>query len=147
MDEVNQMSSWQGSQLNDAKKILADETTKLLHGEACLVDIHKTAATLFGSSGGRGGNSNDLESLPKVTIQNKDNNDNNNIATIIDLLVLAEFATTKSEARRLIKNGGARINDVKVDNDTATVSKTDFDELGRLKLSSGKKNHVVVVLQ
>ena len=63
------------------------------------------------------------------------------------MLVLAEFATTKSEARRLIKNGGARINDVKVDNDTATVSKTDFDELGRLKLSSGKKNHVVVVLQ
>ena len=135
------MAQWEGAQLNQAKALLADETTKLLHGEACLADIHKTVATLFGSGGG----SSDLESLPKIEISS--GADSNTIATVVELLIKAEFAATKSEARRLIKNGGARVNDIKIDVDTATVSKADFDEQGRLKLSSGKKNHVVVVLQ
>lgn len=135
------MAEWEGAQLNQAKTLLADEATKLLHGEECLADIHKTAATLFGSGGG----SADLESLPKITISI--GTDSANVATVVELLIKAEFAATKSEAKRLIKNGGARINDIKIDVDTAFVSKADFDQQGRLKLSSGKKNHVVVVLQ
>jgi tyrosyl-tRNA synthetase len=66
--------------------------------------------------------------------------------SVVDLLVKAQMATSKNAARRLIKNGGARINDQKVTSDTVILSQQDFDEKGRLKLSSGKKNHVVLVL-
>ena len=136
------MAAWEGAQLNKAKEVLADETTRLLHGEACLHAIRETAATLFG---GQSGSSADLESLPKITFARTD------LATagglsVTDLLVKAEMVTSKSEAKRLIKNGGARVNDKKVESDLAVVLTSDFDSEGRLKLSSGKKNHVLVVL-
>lgn len=149
LEEIHTISQWEGAQLNSAKQILADEATALLHGRDCLTTIHATAATLFGSGGGGG----DLESLPKISISktttstaDSSNSSSQVITTVVDLLLKAEFATSKSEARRLIKAGGARINDIKIDSDTATVSVTDFDDKGRLKLSSGKKNHVVIVL-
>jgi len=64
---------------------------------------------------------------------------------VIELLRKAGFATTKSEARRLIELGGARVNNVKVSDLKATVSELDFDAQGRLKLSGSKKKHVLVM--
>jgi tyrosyl-tRNA synthetase len=66
--------------------------------------------------------------------------------TAIDLLLKASFASSKSEAKRLIKAGGARINDQKVTDDSTLISQTDFID-GKLKLSSGKKTHCVIVLK
>eukprot|EP01041_Mallomonas_annulata_P011810 gene11810-24741_t len=110
LEEINKMKSWEGSALNEAKKILADAATTMLHGPDCLPKIHATVQSLYGGNGADG---NDLDSLPTI-----------------------------SEAKRLIKGGGARINGEKVDDELFTVTSKDFDENGRLKLSSGKKKHV-----
>jgi tyrosyl-tRNA synthetase len=140
MEDIQAMSSWEGAQLNEAKTLLADEATRLLHGDACLSAIHTTAMSLFGS-GSSSSSSSDLESLPQIPIAPGADS-----MSVVDLLVKAQMATSKNAARRLIKNGGARINDQKVTSDTVILSQQDFDEKGRLKLSSGKKNHVVLVL-
>jgi tyrosyl-tRNA synthetase len=140
LTEINKMAKWEGAQLNAAKQILADEATKLLHGSDCLPTIHATAASLFGSAGKA-----DMDSLPKVTLPRAI--DSAEPISVVELLVKAELVTSKSEAKRLIKNGGAKINDQKVDSDAAVIAASDFDDKGRLKLSSGKKTHVLVVLQ
>ena len=66
--------------------------------------------------------------------------------TQTNFIIEAGFASSKSEAKRLIKGGGARVNDVKVDSESATVSRDDFDNEGRLKISSGKKKNALIVL-
>lgn len=99
--------------------------------------IHATAATLFSSGGGS-----NLDSLEKFEVSSAASGGS---LTVVDLLITAAMASSKGEARRLIKGGGARVNDVKVDDEAAIVSEVDFDAQGRLKLSSGKKKHVVIV--
>eukprot|EP00596_Hydrurales_sp_CCMP1899_P008607 CAMPEP_0119034688 /NCGR_PEP_ID=MMETSP1177-20130426/1704_1 /TAXON_ID=2985 /ORGANISM="Ochromonas sp, Strain CCMP1899" /LENGTH=358 /DNA_ID=CAMNT_0006992321 /DNA_START=479 /DNA_END=1552 /DNA_ORIENTATION=- len=135
LEKIKEIEGWEGSQLNAAKILLADEATRLLHGDDCLTQIHATTESLF-ASGGAG----DLDSLPKFEIEDITS------ITAIDLLLKASFASSKSEAKRLIKAGGARINDQKVSDDTTLISPTDFID-GKLKLSSGKKTHCVIVLK
>lgn len=142
------------------KVILADEATKLLHGPDCLASIHATVKSLF--SAGEGDH---LESLPKIIIRATDirvmessdqrtttrDADNGHSSSsvrgvyVVDLLVQAEMAASKGEARRLIKGGGAKVNDVKVVDEYAFVSRVDADDQGRIKLSSGKKKHALVL--
>ena len=135
LEELAEIEKWEGSQLNAAKVLLADEATKLLHGEACLDQIHSTVNSLFATGGG----GSDLESLPKVYVDEDS-------ATVVDLLVKAGMSTSKGEAKRLIKGGGAKINDEKVTSEAAVVSLSDFGSDRRLKLSSGKKSHCLIVL-
>lgn len=135
LEELKKIEKWEGSELNAAKILLADEATKLLHGEECLVQIHNTVNSLFAN--GSGGS--DLESLPKIYIDN-------DIISVIDLLIKAGMSNSKGEAKRLIAGGGARINGEKVISDSAEVSSTDFGTDRRLKLSSGKKSHCLIVL-
>ena len=139
LEKIAEYEKMEGSALNDIKKVLADEATTMLHGAECLPEIHKTAESLFSGSGG------DLNSLAKVLLTSSDISDTEGIS-IVDLLMKASFATSKSEARRLIKAGAARVNDVKVDDDTLVVTGDSFDAEKQLKLSSGKKKHVVVCL-
>jgi tyrosyl-tRNA synthetase len=120
LEQVREYEKLEGAALNNVKKLLADEATSLLHGSDCLPSIHATVESLFSGGGGVGGA--DMESLVKVG-----------------------FASSKGEAKRLIKGGGARVNDEKVEDDGATVSKDRFEN-GRLKLSSGKKKHILVLL-
>ena len=136
-EELKEIEKWEGSQLNAAKVLLADEATKLLHGEECLDQIHSTVASLFSGGGGSGGA--DLESLPKVYVDEDS-------LSVVDLLVKAGMSTSKSEAKRLIKGGGARVNDEKVTSEAAVVSLSDFGDARSLKLSSGKKSHCLVML-
>jgi tyrosyl-tRNA synthetase len=65
---------------------------------------------------------------------------------VYELLLKADMATSKSEARRLIKQGGAKVNDEKVVDELYDVTVDSFDDQGKLKLSSGKKKHVIVLL-
>jgi tyrosyl-tRNA synthetase len=140
MDEIRVMEQWQGSELNKAKVLLADEATRLLHGEDCLAKIHATVAALFAGAGS------DLESLPRIQLEVAAGDAAALSVPVVDLLVRADMAASKSEAKRLIKGGGARINDEKVSDENATVSAGDFDAEGKLKISSGKKKHALVVL-
>lgn len=139
--EINDMSAWEGAELNKAKILLADEATKLLHGEACLAQIHATVQTLFAGAAGS-----DLSSLPRVRLSGDEQaalQAGGGVA-VVDLLIKAALATSKGEARRLIKAGGARVNDEKVADEAAVVTAAQFND-GQLKLSSGKKTHCLVV--
>ncbi len=98
--------------------------------------IHATAESLFaGVGGGAAADLDALASFPCVLD-----------TSVVESLVASELASSKAEAKRLIKAGGARINGSKVESDDRALLESDFDEQGRLKLSSGKKKHVVLRL-
>jgi tyrosyl-tRNA synthetase len=131
-------------------QVLADEATKMLHGEECLASIHSTVESLFSRQGAVGAAAGDLESLPKFTLTEEETaalqTDGGGLL-VVDVLIKAEYAKSKGEAKRMIAGGGARVNDVKVEDEAATISRADFDALqGRVKISSGKKKHALVVL-
>lgn len=145
MDEINVMAAWEGSDLNKAKIKLADECVSLLHGKECLPVIHATAASLYGGSDGS-----NLDSLENIVLEDEicsNISTNNGSVSVVEMLIKASMAASKSEARRLIKGGGARVNDVKVTDENAVVLLDSFDSIGRLKLSSGKKKHVVMSIK
>ena len=135
----------QGSKLNAAKVILADEATMLLHGKDCLAGIHATVESLYTNKSGLGLQS--LSSLAQVTLSIAESTKlQHDTLTVVDLLVYSHLAESKSEAKRMIKAGAARVNDVKISDDMALVTLSDFGEQSCLKLSSGKKKHILVLL-
>lgn len=140
LEQIYEMGKWEGSELNKAKVILADEATRLLHGSDCLDQIHATVSALFAGQG------EDLDSLPKVPLTAVEvvALEGEGIS-IVDLIIRAGFAASKAEAKRMIKAGSARINGEKVSDEAARVVVKDFDEAGKLKLSSGKKKHALVL--
>ena len=139
MDRVRELAQLSGSDLNAAKQLLADEATALLHGTACLPGIHATAQSLFAGEGQAF-----FDSLPKLQLTAQDMPTNSSIS-ILAVIVKAQLAKSKGEASRLIKAGGVRINDVKVDCPTRSVSGTCFGQKDWLKLSVGKKHHVILL--
>jgi len=143
MERIWEMEKWEGSQLNAAKVILADEATKLLHGEACLSGIHAAISALYAKKGGL----ESLSSLPQVVLEKSHEEKlQNKTLSVVELLMYAQLADSKSEARRAIKAGAARINDAKVDNEDVKLGLADLGKELRFKLSSGKKKHVLVLL-
>lgn len=142
LEQIREYEKLDGAALNDVKVVLADEATKLLHGADCLPEIHATIKSLFSKSGGE-----DLSSLPQISLSVVDLQPKEDGPAILvaDLLVKADMTASKGEARRLIKAGGVRVQDEKVSDEYAFVKQSDFDSSGRLKLSSGKKKHAVVL--
>jgi tyrosyl-tRNA synthetase len=140
LQQIKEYEKLEGAALNDVKIILADEATKMLHGAECLPGIHATIKSLFSGAKGE-----DLDCLPVVSLMNEDliAEQTAEIA-VVDVLIKAQFVDSKAEGRRMIKGGGIRINDEKLTDDYAKLTKSSFDNYGRLKLSSGKKKHVVV---
>lgn len=134
MDEVRRLAALQGAEINEAKKILAHEATKLNHGEQAARDAAATAQKVF-EQGGVGGD------LPSITVERA------RLATgiaILDLLVEAGFAASKGEARRLVQGGGIRCNDNVVSDDKFVAGEADLTDEGYIKLSAGKKRHALV---
>ena len=132
--EISRLEQLQGSEINDAKKILADEVTKLCHGENAAKTARQTAETTFE----QGGTSQDLPTTD-VLRQRLDDG-------IPAFLLFREAGLVDSggEARRLIKGGGGRINDVLIAAETHEISSADLNEKGVIKLSAGKKRHVLI---
>lgn len=131
MDEVRRLAALQGSEINQAKIILANEATKMCRGEQDALDAAATAKKVF-EQGGVGGD------LPTINVSLK------SAVSVIDLLVEAKMAASKSEARRLIEGGGVKCNDAPVTDIAATVSSNDLTSDGYIKLSAGKKRHALV---
>lgn len=129
IDEITKLEALQGAEINEAKKILAFEATKLCHGEQAASDAADTAQKVFeqGTAGG---------DLPTIHISEE--------RPVIDLFIELGLATSKGEMRRLIKGGGARINDNKIESDDLTVSANDLNDEGFIKLSAGKKKHGII---
>jgi len=128
LEEINEMEKWEGSQLNKAKEILAYELTKLVHGEEEAVKARNAAHALFG------GGSDDAE-MPSTEIKAELLTDN--AISAIDLIVACGLVPSKSEARRLIQQGGLFINDEKVESIDHTVSAEQLTK--GVKIRKGKK--------
>jgi len=134
MDEVRRLGGLQGAEINDAKIILANHATSLCHGEAAAHTAEATAQTTFGDKGMSDG-------LPQVEIGQDDANG----LSMIAALNLVGFAKSNGEARRLIRGGGARLNDQAITDEEAGLKPADFVD-GKAKISAGKKRHALIIL-
>jgi len=134
MNEISRLEKLQGADINEAKKILAFEATKLCHGEIAAHDAAATAQKVF-EQGGVGGD------LPSFTVEKA--RLESGIA-LVDLLVEAKLAASKGEARRLIEGGGVKQNDAVISLVTHTSAASDLTAEGYIKLSVGKKKHALV---
>ena len=105
LEEIDKMSTWEGSQLNEAKEILAYELTKLVHGEEEADKAKAASKALFAGSG-------DTEHMPTTELTNDDFGGGS--IDVLTLLVKCGLAASKGEARRLVQQGGVSINDEKV---------------------------------
>ena len=105
LEEIDKMSIWEGSQLNEAKEILAYELTKLVHGQEEAEKAKAASKALFAGSG-------DTEHMPTTELTNDDFGGGS--IDVLTLLVKCGLAASKGEARRLVQQGGVSVNDEKV---------------------------------
>ena len=134
LGEIARLESLKGQEINEAKKVLATEVTALAHGRKAAEEAAETARRTF-EEGAR------ADTLPTVAVPRA-----RLVAGIpaFELVHEAGLAESRTEARKLIKGGGARLNDKPIASDTATVGEADLDSAGTLKLSAGRKRHVLV---
>ena len=128
MEEIETMASWEGSQLNKAKEILAFELTKMVHGEEEAVKAQTAAKALF--AGGADDSNMPTTALPEDQLTD-------GAIGVMDLLVACSLAASKSEARRLVQQGGVFVNDEKVA--SIDVKFTAGQLRDGLKIRKGKK--------
>ena len=132
--EVARLESLQGSDINDAKKILADEATRLCHGVAAAEASRETARKTF-EEGATG------DALPTLDVPLAELTQG---IAAFELLRRAGLAASNGEARRLIKGGGARLNDAVIAEETHQVTASDLTAEGLIKLSAGRKRHALI---
>jgi tyrosyl-tRNA synthetase len=128
--EIRRLEKLNGAEINEAKKILATETTRLCHGDAAAREVADTAAKAFAGNAADG--------LPTVTLGSRMQ------MSVVDAVVALRMAASKGEARRLIEQGGVKLNDQAVQSATAAISGADLDESGTARLAVGKKRHGLV---
>lgn len=124
MSEVKRLSELKDENINEAKKIAAYEITKLIHGEEEAIKAKEATEALFEGKGS-------IENMPSIKIEDSS-------ISIIDVLVLAQIAPSKGQARKLIEQGGITLNDEKITDVAYTIDDKDFKE-GYAILKKGKK--------
>ncbi len=134
LDEIARLEALEGSEINDAKKILANAATRMLHGADAAEQAAETAAQTFEAGV-------TAEGLP-TTEMPRDELDAG--IALFALMARAGLAASNSEARRLIKGGGARVNDEPVREETHEVGADAINADGVIKLSAGKKRHALI---
>ena len=132
--EIARLEKLEGAELNDAKKILATEATALCHGREAALAAEETARKTFEE----GALATDLPTFEIARSQLQDG------IPVANLAQLAGLTRSTGEARRLIQGGGLRVNDAPITDARATVSLSDVSEAGVLKLSLGRKQHILV---
>ncbi|MEE8500022.1 MAG: tyrosine--tRNA ligase, partial [Kiloniellales bacterium] len=133
-DEIARLEALEGAEINEAKKRLADEATKLCHGAAAAQAAAETARRTF-EEGDLG------EELPTIEVPREQ------LAQGIpayELLRRSGLTASNGEARRLIKGGGGRINGAAIESEARSVDLSDLNRDGLIKLSAGKKRHALV---
>ena len=134
MSEINKLAALQGAEINEAKKALADAATTLLHGSEAARQSAETARQTFEEGA-------IAENLPTVEIPQGE------LAAgfgVLAAFVKAGLASSNGEARRQIKGGGLRVNDAAVTDEKMTLSNANLTPEGVIKLSLGKKRHVLL---
>ena len=129
LEEIKAMESWEGSELNKAKEILAYELTNLVHGEEEAKKADAAAKSMFGNGGISG-------DIPTTTYPKAELDEGKDILT---LLVDAELAKSRGEARRLVQQNGVSVNGDKVTEIDATFTTGDYNEDGVILIKKGKK--------
>lgn len=135
LEEIARLESLQDAEINEAKKILADAVTALARGEDAAAAARRTAEETFEK--GRAG-----DDLPTVSLA-ADVLDSG--FSVIDVLVAAGLAASKGEARRLVRGGGVRLNDARIEDEAACLARGDLVD-GVARVSAGKKKHALVRL-
>ena len=138
LEQIDEMDSWEGSQLNRAKEILAYELTKLVHGEEEAKKAESGAKALFAGGGAS-------ENVPSVYLADADFAEDGTI-DLISVLVKAELVTTRSEGRRAIQQGGVMVGDDKVNDFKAVIRREEIPSDGLL-VKKGKKNFKKICVQ
>ncbi|WP_093295869.1 tyrosine--tRNA ligase [Sphingomonas sp. NFR04] len=128
LDEIARLEALEGAEINEAKKILANEATAMCRGRAAAEEAAETARKTF-EEGAAGG------ALPTLAVSGGS-------ISVVDALVGLGFCASKGEARRLIKGGGARVEGEKIDDEAATIAVS-----GEVRLSAGKKHHGLLTPQ
>jgi len=131
--EIKKMESVKGAELNELKKILADEITTIVHGKDSLAAIHQAASGMFGNSGEDLAS---LTSIPTFLLRKVENK------SIIDIMVESEICPSRGEAKRLIRSNGVYVNDQTIAEDYSIPSDLSVNDI--LKLSCGKKKHILI---
>lgn len=134
MDEIREMEKWEGAQLNEAKRILAYEVTKLVHGEEEANKVRDAAIAIFAN----GGVSADM---PTKTLDGFSGE-----MSILDVLSNTGILPSKGEARRLIQQGGLTVNDEKITDVNKIITNDDFKD-NEMIVKKGKKSFFKIVLQ
>ena len=134
LDEIARLEALEGEEINEAKKVLAGAATALCHGKDAAIAAAETARKTFDE--GTQGNG-----LPTIEVPRADLDAG---IAAFELFKRAGLASSKAEARRLIKGGGARLNDAAIESETRAISADDLGADGRIKLSAGKKRPALI---
>jgi tyrosyl-tRNA synthetase len=134
LDEIAKLEALEGAELNEAKKLLANEATAMAHGHAAAEAAAETARKTF-EEGALG------DGLPTIDVSRAELTTG---IAVFELFRRAGLATSNSEARRLIKGGGARVNDVRVADEKELLTLAEATGDGVIKLSAGRKRHALV---
>jgi tyrosyl-tRNA synthetase len=140
LDEIERLAALKGGEINEAKKVLATEATRLVHGQAAAERAAETARKTFeeGSL---------AETLPTITMREHDIRKMFFEPDGLPILIAAQFvgfARSSGEARRLIEGGGLKVNDATVTRILAKLKPSDLTPEGVIKLSLGRKRHVLL---
>ena len=133
LNEIARLSALQGSEINEAKKVLANEATAMVHGRAAADEAAETARRTF-EEGAL------AETLPTIEVPNTE------MASlgVLAAFVKAGLVTSNGDARRQIKGGGLKVNDVTVTDEKMVLSPASLTKEGVVKLSLGKKKHILL---
>ncbi|MCB1382447.1 MAG: tyrosine--tRNA ligase [Notoacmeibacter sp.] len=134
MDEIARLAALGGAEINEAKKVLATEITAMLHGRQAADDAAETARKTF-EEGALG------DDLPTVEIAGSELDAG---MGVLAAFVAAGLAASNGEMRRHVKGGAVKVNDATVSDDRATLSRSDVNAEGVIKLSLGKKKHALI---
>jgi tyrosyl-tRNA synthetase len=134
MDEVRRLGALKDAEINEAKKVLAFEVTKLIHGEEEASKAKSAAEALFAGGG-------DMSNVPTAAISSDMIG-----SSMLDILVATKILPSKGEARRLIQQGGLTVNNEKVTDVNMTVSEENFKD-GSMLVKRGKKNYNKIVIE
>jgi tyrosyl-tRNA synthetase len=135
-EEVRELGRLEGQELNRAKEVLAFELTKIVHGEEEAAKAKEAARAAFSSAGGGA----DTSAIPSIDILKSELEKGINAVT---LFAMTDLCSSNGEARRLITQGGARINEKKIESVDAVID-TGWIEEGGLMLKAGKKRYFAV---
>jgi len=136
MEEIDRLAALKGSEINEAKKVLAYEVTKIIHGEEEALAAQSAAEALFGQGADDAGMPTTEIAIDKIE-KGMD---------IVSLLIEANLASSKSDAKRLIDQGGIAVNGDKIDSVGVIISLDNFDE-GKIIIKKGKKIYHKIVIK